>query len=459
MLTFSFIKESKQAASYYEQTDDYYAKEGQRGEWDGKGATALGLQGGVDRDMFKNMLEGRLPDGTQVRKAAPRTSKDGKKANARLGIDFTFSAPKSVSIVALVANDRRVIAAHDEAVRDALKMMESKVIARQKIKGKSFREHTDNFVAAKFQHDLSRDQDPQLHTHAIVMNLTQRNDGRWTALSNEEMLKSVKVVGAYYRAQLAQRLQDMGYDLRATRNGFEMASVLDDAIELFSKRSRSITDELAAQGLTRDTATGGIKQTITKNTRRRKDEGDRAALRVEWRDALAQAGIHIPEAHPDHQRAPARPQPADTNTTSSPSPAAPGPDGAQSPSPAKPRPEVSVAPAATVPPSTSSGAPPSSTPPSSGSSSQGGGTDPKRPDIVAPPVGPNAGGGSGSGNPTDDRENAQQADQRPSSEADRPTHAPSPASPATGAENGSPVRSESINPEYAREGRCCINRA
>lgn len=452
MLTFSFIKESKQAASYYEQTDDYYAKEGQRGEWDGKGATALGLQGGVDRDMFKNMLEGRLPDGTQVRKKAPQTGKDGKKNNARLGIDFTFSAPKSVSIVALVANDRRVIEAHNEAVRDALKMMESKVIARQKIKGKSFREHTDNFVAAKFQHDLSRDQDPQLHTHAVVMNLTQRNDGRWTALANEEMLKGVKVVGAYYRAQLAQRLQDMGYDLRATRNGFEMASVSDDAIELFSKRSRSITDQLAAQGLTRDTATGGIKQTITKNTRKRKDEGDRAALRNEWRDALAHAGIHIPEAHPDHQRAPARPQTADTNTTSSPSPTSPATPGQDAvPSPVKPTSESGIAPTISVPPTTSSGAPPSSTAPSSASSSQGGGTEAKRPDIVVPPVGPNSGGGSGSGKRPDDNQNAQQAEQRPSNDADKPTHAPSPASPATGSENGSPVRSESINPEYARE--------
>jgi conjugative relaxase-like TrwC/TraI family protein len=115
-----------------------------------------------------------------------------------------------VSIVALVSGDRRVIAAHDEAVKDALKLMQSKVIARKKIKRISFREHTNKLVVAKFQHDLSRDQDPQLHTHAVTMNLTQREDGRWTAIANEEMLKSVKVVGAYYRAQLAQRLEDTG---------------------------------------------------------------------------------------------------------------------------------------------------------------------------------------------------------------------------------------------------------
>ncbi|VWC40738.1 TrwC protein [Burkholderia lata] len=306
MLTFSFVKDSRQAGKYYEETDDYYAKEGHRGEWDGDGAEALGLQGGVDKETFKNLLDGKLPDGTVVRKPAPKTNKDGKKANARLGIDFTFSAPKSVSIVALVSGDRRVIAAHDAAVADALKMLESKVVARKKVKKLSFREHTNNFVVAKFQHDLSRDQDPQLHTHAVVMNLTQREDKRWTALSNEEMLKSVKVTGAYYRARLAERLQDMGYDIRATRHGFEMASVPDAAIEMFSQRSRTIEKHLDAQGLTRDTASGGMKQTITKNTRKRKDEGDRAVLRQEWRDALATAGIKIPEAAPEHQVAPAR---------------------------------------------------------------------------------------------------------------------------------------------------------
>jgi hypothetical protein len=85
-----------------------------------------------------------------------------------------------------------------------------------------------------------------------------------------------------------------------------MASVPDAAIKLFSQRSRMIEQELDAQGLTRDTASGGMKQAITKNTRKRKDEGDRAALRQEWRDALKQAGIEIPEAAPENRVAPPR---------------------------------------------------------------------------------------------------------------------------------------------------------
>lgn len=299
MLTFDFVKDSGQASQYFEQTDDYYTRPGHRGEWDGNGAKALGLDGGVDPQLFKELLDGRLPDGRQIRKPMPHTQGDGKKSNARLGIDFTFSAPKSVSIAALVLNDRRVIEAHDAAVKDAIGLLQQHAIARQKIKGTSFRQHTNKLVVAKFQHDLSRDQDPQLHTHAVTMNLTQRADGRWVALSNEDMLKNVKVVGAFYRAQLAQRLERMGYDIRATRNGFELASIPDKAIEMFSKRSRAIEAQLSEKGLTRDTASGEQKQNITKGTRKVKDEGDRVALRAEWQEALAAAGIDLGAVHPD----------------------------------------------------------------------------------------------------------------------------------------------------------------
>lgn len=304
MLTFDFVGSSAEAANYYEETDDYYTKPGHRGEWDGEGAKALGLEGGVDRQIFMDLLDGRLPDGRQARKSMPHTQKDGSKSAPRLGIDFTFNAPKSVSIVALVKNDRRVIEAHDAAVKDALAMMESRAIARQKYRGISFREKTGKLIVAKFQHDLSRDQDPHLHTHAVTMNLTQRRDGRWVALANEDMLKSVKVVGAYYRAQLAQYLTNMGYDIRATRNGFEMASVPDEAIKLFSQRSRTIEEELAKSGLTRETATGELKQNITKDTRAEKTDANRAALRQEWANALAAAGIDLGPMMADHEAAP-----------------------------------------------------------------------------------------------------------------------------------------------------------
>lgn len=293
MLSFKFVTNAGGAAHYFENTDDYYTKEGHRGIWQGVGAEKLGLVGGVERDVFKNLLEGRLPDGELARKRMPKSQKDGKVSKERLGIDFTFSAPKSVSIAALVNGDERLLKAHDEAVSAAIKQLEARALARKKEKGISFRQHTGNLIFATFRHELSRTQDPQLHTHSVAMNLTQRDDGKWVALTNDEMLKSIKVVGAYYRADLAKRLQAMGYEIRTTRNGFELASISDKAIDVFSNRSKQIEEALKSKGLDRETANSKTKQTITKATRPNKTESDRSELRKEWEAMLQQAGVKL----------------------------------------------------------------------------------------------------------------------------------------------------------------------
>lgn len=298
MLSFKFVTNAGGAAHYFENTDDYYTKEGHRGIWQGVGADKLGLVGGVERDVFKNLLEGRLPDGELVRKRMPKMQKDGKASKERLGIDFTFSAPKSVSIAALVNGDERLLRAHDEAVSAALKQLEARALARKKEKGISFRQHTSNLIFATFRHELSRTQDPQLHTHSVAMNLTQRDDGKWVALTNDEMLKSIKVVGAYYRADLAKRLEAMGYAIRTTRNGFELADISDKAIDVFSNRSKQIEEALNSKGLNRESANSKTKQTITKATRPNKTESDRAELRKEWEQMLNQAGIKLKPTGP-----------------------------------------------------------------------------------------------------------------------------------------------------------------
>ncbi|MES3022795.1 MAG: MobF family relaxase [Pseudomonadota bacterium] len=303
MLSFKFISSSRGAESYYENEDDYYTEEDHKGLWEGKGAALLELGGGVDRETFKNLLDGVLPNGQQIRKRMTHKQGTGKESAPRLGIDFTFSAPKSVSIAALLNNDAAIVRAHDHAVRSAIAMLESKALARKKLKGVSHRQSTGNLVVAAFRHDLSRSQDPQMHTHAVVMNLTRREDGQWVALTNDEMLKNVKLIGAYYRSQLAKNLRQEGYAIRTTRDGFEMSSVSDQAIEIFSKRSKDIEAVLATRGLDRARASSALKQSITTGTRPKKIDADRAALRTEWAAALAGANVDIRQAAAEPGRA------------------------------------------------------------------------------------------------------------------------------------------------------------
>lgn len=290
MLSFKFITSAAGAAHYFESSDDYYGKEGHRGEWIGAGVDLLGLAGmsAVEPETLRQLLDGQLPDGHRMRLSRTRAGKDRK------GIDFTFSAPKSVSIEALMLGDSRIVAAHDSAVAESLQLLQSFAAARRKERGLSFRERTGVLVGAAFRHELSRAQDPQLHTHVLVMNLTRRADGEWRALSNEDLLRNVRMVGAFYRATLAEKLRALGFDLRATsKGGWELAHVPDAAVRIFSQRSREIERLLSLDGRDRDRASSAHKQILALASRPRKSESDRAWLRAHWLQIAREAGFEL----------------------------------------------------------------------------------------------------------------------------------------------------------------------
>ena len=278
------------AASYYEDgRDDYYAVEGEASAWQGKGAEALGLEGAVAPERFRELLAGQVtPDAPSSRTARRHDAKD------RIGIDLTFSAPKSVSLQALVGGDERIVAAHDRAVARAIAAAEERAQTRKKVNGESSVEDTRNLVVAKFRHETSREQDPQLHTHALVMNLTRRSDGAWRALRNDEIVKATKYLGALYRAELATELQEMGYALRHGREGmFELAHIDRAQLAAFSRRSAQIEERLAAFGLTREMATSEQKQRGNLETRARKVYRERHDLYAQWQAQARRVGMDL----------------------------------------------------------------------------------------------------------------------------------------------------------------------
>lgn len=289
MLNVTSIRGNNQyaAAHYFSSADDYYGKENP-GEWQGKGAETLGLVGAVDQNELSRLLNGQLPNGERIQ--ATFNKEDNKK---RMGLDLTFSAPKSVSMQALVAGDKEVTKAHDRAVSRALEQIEQLAVARKKVNGKSYHERTGNMVIGKFRHEMSRAKDPQLHTHAVVMNMTQREDGKWRALSNEEIYRVQHEIDAVYKIELAKELQGLGYEIRLLNNegSFELGHISRDQIEAFSGRSQVIEEALANEGKTRATATTLEKQVIALATRERKDEGDREVVKQWWIEKSRELGI------------------------------------------------------------------------------------------------------------------------------------------------------------------------
>ena len=180
VVTISNLKNAAKAAHYYE-AENYYAKnEGiEHSDWYGKGAEFQELTGKIKPQEFIDALHGKAANGTQL---------ISERTNRRPGFDLTFSAPKSVSIEALVRGDQRLIEAHTTAVKTALAYVERELIQTRVTRNKHTRTlKTGNIQAALWQHDTSRQQDPQLHTHCVILNQTQCQDGKWRTIDNSEI--------------------------------------------------------------------------------------------------------------------------------------------------------------------------------------------------------------------------------------------------------------------------------
>ena len=288
-----------QGVSYYER-DGYYAKDDPEhrvaSAWAGKGAEALGLSGTVDPDTFKAVLEGQVPDGSGRRLG--RIGPEGDLIH-RPGRDLTFSAPKSVSLAALVGGDERVVEAHDRAVAESLVWVEqttAKTRMRDPATGRMVQTGNQKTVAATFRHDTSRNLDPQLHTHAVLANMLLGEDGKWRSMSNEALYRQQKLIGMIYRSELAHTLSKMGYTIEKSHadGRFEISGVSRETIEAFSTRRKEIEAAVfeRSEGATADNPR--LAERAALMTRARKRDVDKLALRESWRTQAADLGLDTP---------------------------------------------------------------------------------------------------------------------------------------------------------------------
>ena len=230
-----------------------YYDEGQRvtGQWFGLGAERLGLTSQVGAEAFLRLCENRHPaSGETLTQRLNTTRKDeasDKSANRRIFYDFTVSPPKSVSVAALVGADNRILEAHAQAVRLAMKEFEAFATTRVRIGKADHDRATGNFVAATFTHDTSRALDPHLHTHCVIFNATfDAVENRWKALQNYELLRARKFAENVYYHELARKLRGFGYEIRnLTRGDFQIEGISEEICERFSKRDAEIDKALA----------------------------------------------------------------------------------------------------------------------------------------------------------------------------------------------------------------------
>jgi conjugative relaxase-like TrwC/TraI family protein len=293
MLTIKPQLNLRNARKYFREhlsTGDYYSAENEiTGEWFGQGAEKLGLKGSVGEKEFLRLCDGLNPatgERLTMRKNSTRQSETGQTvANRRVFYDFTLSLPKSVSVVALMQDDR-ILELHNRSVRQALLELEKFASTRIRKSGQDANRPTHNIVTACFRHETSRELDPHLHTHCVTFNATfDAKENRWKALQVEGMFRVQRFVENCYFHEVAKALRGLGYEIENRGRAFQIKGVPASVVQRFSKRHDQINSEVQKR-LERDGWTGNLKdlkERVACEVRKRKmKESTAEGLRPSW---------------------------------------------------------------------------------------------------------------------------------------------------------------------------------
>jgi conjugative relaxase-like TrwC/TraI family protein len=281
------------AESYYYNRDQTIQEEGGNGQWFGKGAEALGLSGQIQKDDFLAILRGQDPlTKEQLVQIKNGTSVEDRRA----GNDYTFSAPKSVS-VAFAACTEGIKEAHDAAVQAVAGYMQERYSL---VRNPGGAENTGNLVAAKFDHSTSRALDPQLHSHLYVANMTQDSEGNWRANEPRNIYVDQKALGEIYRQALAHELQQQGHQLNWIDRGnlqFELASVDKNVTAAFSQRREAIEKQVSewkSAGEHKNVSEPRLYEMAALGTRESKNQDvTKEEVQQLWKEGAEKAGTSL----------------------------------------------------------------------------------------------------------------------------------------------------------------------
>ena len=238
------------AVNYYgeENYNQHNPNQFERSQWHGRGAELLGLQGRVDVNTLTRIMKGETLDGRCIGQRSNQSLQRALRMKHAPGIDLTFAPPKDVSLLYHLGNDERVVVAHASAVNKSLDWIERNIAApRGTTEERTQLDENRKLVIANFNHDMSRDNDPHIHTHALVANMVYSDD-RWSALHSYYLFGSRAIIGFIYDSYLKQSLRDIGYSISLDpkkNNAWYLSGIARHARDLFSSRNSEITEALS----------------------------------------------------------------------------------------------------------------------------------------------------------------------------------------------------------------------
>ncbi|MHB8843330.1 MAG: MobF family relaxase [Nitrospirota bacterium] len=293
----------KDAQGYYEK-DSYYTQEG-KGRWSGALAKEQGREGEIDPEDWKNAVWGKDRGGNELvtYEARKYTQPDGtvKVQDKEGGTDITYSLPKGFSLIVEAYKDSedprlreladKIMTAHHDAVAKTNQYIEQNLVAARVWKDRRVElEFTGKAAFGSYDHHISREQDPQTHTHSFLLNMTRTGDEKWRAIDNKPLFENQKYLGQMHMSEFAVQLKEQGVPLLDRSHGnVELAGMPAEVIEHASARSQQIKEKLPElRQLYPNASESKLKEIACLATRRKKElvkdvQEWRADLRKEFR--------------------------------------------------------------------------------------------------------------------------------------------------------------------------------
>jgi conjugative relaxase-like TrwC/TraI family protein len=293
MLFITPATDATQAKDYFTrhmERSDYYLRDSQEmpGEWHGMGAELLGLSGTVDKQSYFRLCENINP----VTREQLTPHNKGKR---RVLYDFTFDAPKSVSLAYELGGDERVLDEFRAAVKDTMSEMEAAMMARVRSNKRDENRASSNMIWGEFIHRTARPvtdkngislPDPQLHCHAVAFNATfDTEENKWKAAEFSNLVRDKGYYQAAFHSRLAKRLSDLGYGIERDGNSFRLVGIDTETTEKFSRRSAIIDAEALRLGITDPADRRGLGRTTRES--KSLEQMSISELRALWAERLS----------------------------------------------------------------------------------------------------------------------------------------------------------------------------
>ena len=287
MLFITPAKGAKEAKDYFTRhmaVSDYYLRDAVEfaGEWHGLGAKLLGLSGTVDKESYFKLCDNMDPQTGEQLTARTKTER-------RVLYDFTFDAPKSVTLAYELGRDERIMDAFRGAIKDTMTDMEGAVMARVRTGGRQEDRPSANMIWGEFIHRTTRPvdgvPDPQLHCHAVAFNATfDPKEERWKAAQFSNIVRDRGYYQDAFHSRFAERLRELGYGIERDGKSFKLAGIGRETTDKFSRRTAIIEAEAARLGITDPDA----KDALGRRTREKKNHDGHSLpeLRAQWSGRL-----------------------------------------------------------------------------------------------------------------------------------------------------------------------------